>query len=158
MLLKSLSLLVEESDTVLWSKKALERKSKVDEDDLKPLFEGIYPLAFHSFAKFGMYVFKFFVKEQWIYVLIDNKIPCNSDNEPIFSTSIDKKNSWISLIEKAYAKVKGSYKNVFSFDSKQYLYELSRKIPLESIFDEEFKDEETKNKLWRQVNELSEKK
>ena len=122
MLLKSLSLLVEESEALLWNKNNLERKSKVEEDDLKPLFEGIYPRVFHSFAKYGMYVFRFFVREQWVYVLIDNKIPCNSDNEPIFSTSIDKKTCWISLIEKAYAKVKGSYKNSFLFDSKQYLF------------------------------------
>lgn len=40
----------------------------------------MYPLAFHSFAQIGLYVFKFFVRERWVYVLVDNKIPCNVED------------------------------------------------------------------------------
>lgn len=58
----------------------------------------MYPLAFHSFAQIGLYVFKFFVRERWVYVLVDNKIPCNVEDEPLFSSSANGQNSWVSLI------------------------------------------------------------
>ena len=62
------------------------------------------------------------MKEKWAYVIIDGKIPCNSDNEPLFSVSADRKHQWVSLIEKAYAKIKGSYKNIFAGETNQYIY------------------------------------
>ena len=81
MFCKSLSLLVNESDNYLWHRGKINYNIKeVKSEDLAPLFHGVYPLAFHSFAQFGIYVFKFFVQNKWIYVLVDNKIPCNSEN------------------------------------------------------------------------------
>ena len=74
-------------------------------------------------------------------MLTDGKIPCNSDNDPLFSYAVDKKSSWISLIEKAYAKVKGGYKNIYSGETNQYLFELCRKIPLENSMNLDFKKE-----------------
>lgn len=62
MFLKSLTLLVEESESYLCSKAKIDSSIRdVEEKDLIPLFEGVYPLAFRSFAKYGIYVFKFFI-------------------------------------------------------------------------------------------------
>lgn len=64
-------------------------------------------------------------------MIVDNKIPCNNNNEPIFSFDKNKKYSWISLIEKAFAKVKGCYKNIYNTNSyEQHIYEMNRKLPL----------------------------
>jgi hypothetical protein len=62
-------------------------------------------------------VFRFFVREKWAYVLVDNKIPCNTENVPLFSVAKGMRNSWVSLIEKGYAKLKGNYHNLFLVQS-----------------------------------------
>ena len=42
---------------------------------LSDLNEGIMPLLFRGFAKYGMYVFKFFKKFKPVYVIIDDLLP-----------------------------------------------------------------------------------
>ena len=45
-------------------------------------------------------------------VLVDDHIPCDQDQgEPVFATSIDK-DLWVLLLEKAWAKLHGSYKRI----------------------------------------------
>lgn len=63
--------------------------------------------------------------------MIDNKIPCNNENLPMFCHAKGIRTNWISLIEKAYAKIKGSYYNLYTVNSiQQYIYELNRKLPI----------------------------
>ena len=40
------------------------------------LTQGVYPMIFHFLAKYGIYVFKFFKNCHWVYVTIDDKLPC----------------------------------------------------------------------------------
>ena len=117
----ALTQLIKSSELSLWStEKVNYNVQKVESEHLKHLFEGVYPLIFHSFASkmdyklgCGIYVFRFYSREKWAYVIVDNKIPCSSDNEPFFSRSKSPVLSWVSLIEKAYAKLKGNYKTLF---------------------------------------------
>jgi hypothetical protein len=41
------------------------------EKDPSLLTYGIHPLLFHSFVKYGLYVFKFFKKFKPVYVVVD---------------------------------------------------------------------------------------
>lgn len=46
--------------------------------------------------------------------------------KPLFATSLKGTGSYVSLIEKAYAKLKGSYNKIYEFPSlKKYISELS---------------------------------
>lgn len=83
------------------------------------IFEGTYPYVFHPFAKYGIYVIKLWVEERWKFVVIDDKIPCGLDNRPYFSSSPNLKVSFVSLIEKAMAKLHGTYKNLYAVHSTQ---------------------------------------
>lgn len=64
-----------------------------------------------------MYVMRFFKNYHWIYVVIDDLLPCLASGEiyygkckpqPGFNIS---KEFWVSLIEKAYAKIHNCYQS-----------------------------------------------
>jgi calpain, invertebrate len=73
----------------------------------------VYPGIFHLYRAKGIYVFRFFKDFRWIYVIIDDRIPC-VDKQPVFSRCKDLKETWVSLIEKAYAKLHGCYEALIS--------------------------------------------
>lgn len=74
---------------------------------------------------------KLFIAEKWKYVVVDNKIPCSLDNSPFFASVANKRYAYMSLIEKAYAKVHGSYKNIFNINNThRYIVELSSTLPI----------------------------
>jgi calpain, invertebrate len=73
----------------------------------------VYPGIFHLYRAKGIYVFRFFKDFKWIYVIIDDRIPC-VDKSPVFSRCKDPTETWVSLIEKAYAKLHGCYETLFS--------------------------------------------
>lgn len=46
---------------------------------------------------------------EWVPVVIDDWIPCESPGKPAFATSRKGNELWVSILEKAYAKMHGSY-------------------------------------------------
>ena len=60
-----------------------------------------------------MYAFRFFKAGTPIFVIIDDYIPTeelpNGRPQPMFARCINPNLFWISLIEKAYAKLHGRY-------------------------------------------------
>ncbi|KAK3030483.1 hypothetical protein RJ639_038789 [Escallonia herrerae] len=46
---------------------------------------------------------------EWVPVVVDDWIPCESPGKPAFATSRKGNELWVSLLEKAYAKLHGSY-------------------------------------------------
>jgi hypothetical protein len=47
----------------------------------------VYPPIFHIYRKRGLYVFKFFKEFDWRYVIVDDRIPCGTNNGlPVFGT------------------------------------------------------------------------
>lgn len=58
-------------------------------------------------------MFRFFKDFRWIYVIVDDRIPC-VDKQPVFSRCKDLKETWVSLLEKAYAKLYGCYEALIS--------------------------------------------
>lgn len=74
---------------------------------------------------------RLFIKEQWKYVVIDNKLPCAPDKTPFFSSVMGHRFSFMALIEKAYAKVLGSYHAIYtSSNPHQYIIELANLLPV----------------------------
>jgi len=62
-----------------------------------------------------MYVIRIFKNFTWIYVIVDERIVINKKTgEPIFGHCQNFNELWVSLIEKAYAKMHGCYENLKS--------------------------------------------
>ena len=68
---------------------------------------------FDRFRTYGLYVFKFFKNGSPFYVIIDDKLPWiekpNGHIVPYFARSQNSSLFWVSLIEKAYAKLHKRY-------------------------------------------------
>ena len=95
--------------------KSILEDGRIDEEEIKMMSEGIYPPIFHSFSTKGIFCFRFFKNFQWRYVLIDDRLPCytvyneNQTKKLIFAHCRLSNEFWVPLIEKAYAKLHGSY-------------------------------------------------
>ena len=69
--------------------------------------------GFEEYRKYGMYAFRFHKNGQQYYVIIDDRIPClckdNGQSLPLFARCDNPNLFWVSLVEKAFAKVHGRY-------------------------------------------------
>jgi len=62
-----------------------------------------------------LYVIRFFKNFQWVYVIIDERVPVDIKTKlPVFGHCISPHELWVALIEKAYAKLHGCYENLIS--------------------------------------------
>ncbi|KAH3732266.1 CL-2 protein [Pelomyxa schiedti] len=59
----------------------------------------------------GFYIFRFFKEGAWRLVYIDDRLP-TYNNRPLFATCADLNELWVPMIEKAYAKLHGSYNGI----------------------------------------------
>ena len=98
--------------------KEILEKGAIDDLTTKELITGVYPKLFHFLARFGLYVFRFFKNYGWIFVIIDDRLPCLSgdDETPqlVFAKCHKRQEFWVPLIEKAYAKIHGTYEALIS--------------------------------------------
>jgi hypothetical protein len=67
--------------------------------------------------KYGVYILKFY---KWveddehtdIFVVIDDRIPCNQLGKPLYARSGSEDEMWVMLLEKGYAKLHRNYENL----------------------------------------------
>lgn len=79
------------------------------------LSKGVWPPIFHKFRSIGLYVLRFFKNFQWVYVIVDERIPVDiKTKQPVFGRCKNPQEIWVPLIEKAYAKLHGCYENLIS--------------------------------------------
>lgn len=86
------------------------------------------PKLFEIFQAYGIYVYRFYKFNQFVYVMIDDKLPVNKQNELIYASSVSDPSSsefWLSLLEKAYAKVNGCYQALNYGNVDEALVELT---------------------------------
>eukprot|EP01123_Difflugia_compressa_P014237 TRINITY_DN716_c0_g1_i1.p1 TRINITY_DN716_c0_g1~~TRINITY_DN716_c0_g1_i1.p1 ORF type:complete len:717 (+),score=139.55 TRINITY_DN716_c0_g1_i1:3-2153(+) len=69
---------------------------------LQDLFVAVHPAE-------GFVQCKFFKNNKWVFVTIDDRIPCNEEGLPCFGRCKDPNELWVPLIEKCYAKLHGSF-------------------------------------------------
>lgn len=103
--------------------------------------------------KEGMYRVKICKMGDWQFVVLDDFFPCFPLGEQIFSKN-KMKEIWVMLLEKAYAKLYGNYKNLETGDCKHSLIDLTG-CPTMAY---KFSEKETKNKikngeLWEKIKE-----
>ena len=56
----------------------------------------------------GIYMVKFILNGQETPVIVDDFLPCGENGNPVFATCRDGE-LWVSLLEKAWAKLHGTY-------------------------------------------------
>jgi calpain-5 len=109
----ALSVLAQRDELVRGSIENLRSESQVTESNVIGIKKGVYPPIFHHFANKGLYVFRFFANSAWRWVIIDDRLPIAEQEgyEPayVFGHCKDPAEVWVSLIEKAYAKLFGCY-------------------------------------------------
>ncbi|KAM4724116.1 LOW QUALITY PROTEIN: uncharacterized protein FYW61_014681 [Anableps anableps] len=81
----------------------------------KEIFQMVVPLEQTCMGKdyCGLFHFRFWRFGKWVDVVIDDKLP-TIKGKPIFARSKDPCEFWPALLEKAYAKVCGSYADMSS--------------------------------------------
>jgi len=109
----------------------------------------------------GIFRFQFWRFGNWLEVLVDDLIPTR-DGVPIFTYSKDKDEFWGALLEKAYAKIHGSYEALDGGNLSDALVDftggISEMISLESdaglkLFEEEEKKTDLYDRVFREVSE-----
>eukprot|EP00347_Sterkiella_histriomuscorum_P008050 403346565 len=99
----------------------------------------------------GIYEMKLCINGEWQSVIVDDYIPCYPNGGPIFS-SCHQNELWVSLLEKAFAKVRGGYQNLTKSLSYQALQDLTGFPTLPMSFNEQkVKELYVTGKLWSLV-------
>lgn len=95
------------SESGNWYLSALAILTRAGNKNLEKMFVAKYP-------QYGIYQCRFYKDGDWCIVTIDDRIPCTEDNTPAFARSRDSNEFWVPLLEKAYAKLYGSYSAIQS--------------------------------------------
>lgn len=111
----ALSVLATKDELLRGSITNLTSPSQITENNAIGISDGVYPPIFHTFAKKGLYVLRFFKDCNWRWVVIDDRLPVfaeSGDPKYIFGHCKDPSELWVALIEKAYAKLHGCYESL----------------------------------------------
>jgi hypothetical protein len=77
----------------------------------------------------GAYKVKFYKKNTWVEVLIDDRLPCYPDGRPLYGRGKNANEIWPMLLEKAYAKLHGCYENLIGGRMTYALQDLTGGAP-----------------------------
>jgi len=77
----------------------------------------------------GLYAVEYFFDGRWITVIVDDMIPCGCDKKPLFGKCYEPHNVWVSIMEKAYAKLMGGYSKLEFGSEDDGLVTLTGGIP-----------------------------
>ncbi|XP_072525274.1 calpain-10 isoform X2 [Salminus brasiliensis] len=72
----------------------------------------------------GEFQFRFWRNGHWVEVQVDDRLPC-INNTPCFSRCHSPTAFWVALLEKAYAKLHGSYENLWAGQVCEAMVDLS---------------------------------
>ena len=120
-------------------------------------FQGYIENIFYTDnTKKNLYGIYFFINGKWKLVLVDDYFPCklndNSIYEFCFSCSFQNE-LWVSLIEKAWAKINGCYANI---DYGGYSYE-AFDVLTEALTQHIYINENKKKELWETIKEANDR-
>lgn len=138
--ISAMSVLATRDELLIGGRRGMELDADmiVDKEIASLLSKGVYPPIFHKYRAIGLYVIRFFKNFQWVYVVIDERVPVHTEEgpkkgAPVFGHCKDPHELWVALIEKAYAKLHGCYENLISGYVDEGVQELTGMQP-EKIF------------------------
>ena len=99
----------------------------------------------------GIYKVKLCKNGEWMIVTIDDYFPCHPLGQPIFSTSHGTE-LWVLLLEKAYAKLHGSYYALRGGFANEGLIDLTGCPTFWYIFTD-IQDKIEKGEFWRMLKQ-----
>ena len=83
-------------------------------------------LIVYDGLEFGFAVFQFFKNGRWQYVIVDSRIPFNSSAKtPLYGHCADPNEFWVPLMEKAYAKLHGTFEDLNGGSMAESLVDLT---------------------------------
>lgn len=85
-----------------------------------------------KYPQFGLYQCRFSKDGEWHVVTVDDRLPCDVSGKPAFARSRNPHEFWVSIIEKAYAKLHGSYANIQSGHTREALADLTGEVAEDS--------------------------
>ena len=134
----------------------------IDDEETVMLSTGVYPPIFHTFRTKGIFCFKFYKNFKWRYVIIDDRLPCFKQYQQkykpvlIYGHCRQPNEFWVPLIEKAYAKIHGSYKSLESGFIYEGLFDLTglsgKKVEIEEDI---LNDKKKTDELWKFLMETN---
>ena len=130
----------------------------VDNEEIVMMTSGIYPPIFHPYRKKRIYCFRFFKNFKWRYVIIDDKLPCrrvqHSSEVPklLYAKCRNEREFWVPLIEKAYAKLHGSYQALISGFIDEGLVDLTGLVSSKLCITKEQAEQQAQaDELWDKI-------
>ncbi|KAL9657108.1 hypothetical protein ABK040_002734 [Willaertia magna] len=81
----------------------------------------------------GKYAFQFYKEGEWKTICIDDYLPVDKENRPVFAHCKDPDELWLPLLEKAYAKLHGSYSSLIGGRCNDALVDLTGGVSYGSI-------------------------
>ena len=110
--------------------------------------------VFQEYEKDGLFVFLLHKCTRGYYIIVDDKVPCmersNGTAFPAFSRCRNPDEFWVSLLEKAYAKLSSRYINLTSGFIDEGLANLTNYDP-ETL---KFTAESDPEQIWKLISEL----
>lgn len=105
----------------------------------------------------GIYTLKISKAGKWRYVFIDDRIPCHMNAKPLYAKSLDPNETWVMIIEKAYAKLHGTYQALVEGWCDYALRDLTGAATMKWKFDDPAIASKLKNNtLWKELFQLKE--
>jgi hypothetical protein len=130
----------------------------ISNDALKLIQTGIFPPIFHGFRHKKIFCFKFFKNNNWVWVIIDDKLPVQKQQKRlIYGKCFSSNEFWVPLIEKAYAKLHGCYQSLVSGFIDDGLVDLTGLVAEKVMIENDNKsNRENIENLWnRLIDDLS---
>ena len=75
------------------------------------LLEDLFGSGVDDFKKYGVYTCRFYKNGQWVDIITDTRLPC-CNMSPVYSRCADDRELYLPLLEKAYAKLHGTYESL----------------------------------------------
>ncbi|GMH55212.1 hypothetical protein TrST_g2872 [Triparma strigata] len=104
----------------------------------------------------GMYTVKFNKGGKWLYVHVDDRIPCNRSGDVYFSKSKDVNEAWVMIVEKAYAKLHGCYESLMDGQIEYALQDVTGFASMKHRLTEpKFADQVASGEMWQKLKAWS---